>query len=148
MYSDGGYEDDDEEDYGSEGYSYDDEIDNDDYYDDLEEDDRLDYYYDDEGFAHPSKPKKKLGYDRYLDAYKLKPYPRKTRQNESYSSDESDYDSLGSSADESSYSSDSASSEGSSAYSHYYDPHGRYGKPTTRRRPRHDDFDKRRAPSK
>ena len=69
-----------------------------------------------------------MGYDRYLDAYKgLKKNPRLTHQNESYSSDdESDFDS----ADESSYSSGSTSSEGSSAYSHYYDPHGRYGEPT------------------
>ena len=53
---------------------YDDEYDDEDDIEDEENfgsyDSQLDYYYDDDGFAHPVKPKGKFGYDRYSDVYK------------------------------------------------------------------------------
>ena len=79
FYSDEYYDD-----YDSEyDYSYDDELDE----LDSEEDAfaGLDYYYDDDGFAHPVRPKGKFGYDRYRDAYN---YHLDPQRNENYSSDE------------------------------------------------------------
>jgi len=75
-------------DYDSEYDSlYDDEDDyfygdeDDDYLDEEKEEDigrstGLDYYYDDQGFAHPVRPKSKFGYQRYHDAYKYHLDPR------------------------------------------------------------------------
>ena len=36
---------------------------------DLDRSTGLDYYYDEKGFAHPVKSKKKLGFERYPEAY-------------------------------------------------------------------------------
>ena len=111
LYSDEYYDD-----YDSESdYSYDDEEDDDAYA-------GLDYYYDDEGFAHPVRSKGKFGYDRYRDAYNYHLDPH--RNDEDYSSDEED-------GGYSSYSDDDSEEE---EYSGFYDPHGRYGAPTSKKR--------------
>lgn len=76
------YDEDEDDDYDydydseDEEYSYDDELDDG---DDYGKSTGLDYYYDDQGFAHPVRPKSKFGYEKYRDAYNYHLDPRRNK---------------------------------------------------------------------